>query len=216
MMLAVIAVRNLFAQDSQPAANRANSAVWQTDQTRYHTAGSFRQGGWSKETGTSGLRSTAVSEGLKRWMEVCGRYSKDKKYPVLYLLHGIGGNENKEWTSQGVAHVILDNLIADKKIEPMIVVFTNGNASAPKKPGQAEQTPAPAQGMGRGRMGEGWGENFTNDLLKDIIPFIESHYGVYIDAGHRALAGLSMGGMQTKRISLSNIDNFPYWYFQRR
>ena len=56
-------------------------------------------------------------------------YSKDKKYPVLYLLHGIGGNENREWTGQGVANVILDNLIADKKIEPMIVVFPNGNAT---------------------------------------------------------------------------------------
>ena len=50
-------------------------------------------------------------------------YSADKKYPVLYLLHGIGGNENREWTRQGVANVVLDNLIADKKIEPMIVVF---------------------------------------------------------------------------------------------
>jgi predicted alpha/beta superfamily hydrolase len=59
-------------------------------------------------------------------------------------------------------------------------------------------------------MGEGWGENFTNDLLKDIIPFIESHYSAYTDAGHRALAGLSMGGMQTKRISLSNIDTFSH------
>ena len=59
-------------------------------------------------------------------------------------------------------------------------------------------------------MGDGWGVNFTNDLIKDIIPYIESHYSVYTDSQHRALAGLSMGGMQTKSISLPNIDKFAY------
>ena len=61
-------------------------------------------------------------------------YSKDKKYPVLYLLHGIGGNEREEWAKGGVPHVILDNLIADKKIEPMIVVLPNGNATTNRAP----------------------------------------------------------------------------------
>ena len=78
--------------------------------------------------------ATAVAPGLKRWMEVYTPpgYSKDKKYPVLFLLHGIGGNEISEWnTGQGAAHIILDNLLADKKIEPMIVVFPNGNATVP-------------------------------------------------------------------------------------
>ena len=76
--------------------------------------------------------ATAVAAGLKRWMEVYTPpgYSKDKKYPVLFLLHGIGGNEISEWnTGQGAAHIILDNLIADKKIVPMIAVFPNGNAT---------------------------------------------------------------------------------------
>ena len=70
--------------------------------------------------------------GTKRWLDVYTPpgYSADKKYPVLFLLHGIGGNENHEWTRQGVANVIIDNLLADKKIEPMVVVFPNGNASA--------------------------------------------------------------------------------------
>src|SRR3954467_7000969 len=69
--------------------------------------------------------------GAKRWMQVYTPpgYSKDKKYPVLYLLHGIGGNEKEEWAKGGVANVIIDNLIADKKIEPMIVVLPNGNAT---------------------------------------------------------------------------------------
>src|SRR4051812_4064613 len=69
--------------------------------------------------------------GAKRWMQVYtpAGYSSEKKYPVLYLLHGIGGNEREEWAKGGVPHVILDNLIADKKIEPMIVVLPNGNAT---------------------------------------------------------------------------------------
>jgi enterochelin esterase-like enzyme len=147
------------------------------------------------------------SVGVKRWMEVYTPpgYSKDQKYPVLYLLHGAGGNENREWTRQGVANVILDNLIADKKIVPLLVVFPNGNATAPAK-GDA---PKDAGALG-GRFGPGWGENFTNDLLKDIIPYIESHYSTYTDADHRALAGLSMGGMQTRTISSANIDKFHY------
>ncbi len=132
-------------------------------------------------------------------------YSKDQKYPVLYLLHGAGGNENREWTRQGVANVILDNLIADMKVVPLIVVFPNGNATAPAKADAPKDAPAPG-----GRFGAGWGENFTNDLLKDIIPYVESHYSTYTDADHRALAGLSMGGMQTRTISSANIDKFHY------
>jgi len=151
--------------------------------------------------------ASAVSEGLTRWMEVYtpSGYSTDKKYPVLYLLHGIGGNETHEWTglgrNQGGAAIVLDNLIADKKIEPMIVVFPNGNATA---------TPGRGGGMGGGL--DGWTVGFPNDLIKDIIPYIESHYSVYTDAQHRALAGLSMGGMQTRLITatLGNFDKFPY------
>ena len=177
--------------------------------------------------------ASAVSPGLKRWMEVYTPpgYSKDKKYSVLYLLHGIGGNETHEWTglgrNQGGAAIILDNLNADKKIEPMIVVFPNGNATTTPpgsgRGGAGERGAAPGAGArgdanapgrgaaGRGRGGmEGWYENFTNDLLKDIIPYIESHYSVYTDAKHRALAGLSMGGMQTVSIAPANIDKFSY------
>ena len=91
--------------------------------------------------------ATAVAPGLKRWMEVYTPpgYSTDKKYPVLFLLHGIGGNEISEWnTGQGAAHIILDNLLADKKIVPMIVVFPNGNA-----------TTNTAGGGGGGRGGRG-------------------------------------------------------------
>jgi len=155
------------------------------------------------------------SVGAKRWMEVYTPpgYSRDQKYPVLYLLHGAGGNERKEWTRQGVANVILDNLIADKKIVPLIVIFPNGNATASAKGGEgAPKVVGGPKGGGKkgGFFGPGWGENFTNDLLKDIIPYIESHYSTYTDADHRALAGLSMGGMQTRTIGPANLDKFAY------
>jgi enterochelin esterase-like enzyme len=146
--------------------------------------------------------------GVKRWMQVYTPpgYSKDKQYPVLYLLHGIGGNEREEWAKGGVPHVILDNLIADKKIEPMIVVLPNGNATTNK--------PASDAGGSGGRRGfgdlTGWGKPFENDLIKDIIPFIESHYSVRAGRENRALAGLSMGGGQSLNIGLGNLDTFAW------
>ena len=106
--------------------------------------------------------------GVKRWMQVYTPpgYSKDKKYPVLYLLHGIGGNEREEWAKGGVPHVILDNLIAARKIEPMILVLPNGNATT-NRPGAAD----PGGSGGRHGFGDltGWGKPFENDLIKDII-----------------------------------------------
>ena len=146
--------------------------------------------------------------GAKRWMQVYTPpgYSKDRKYPVLYLLHGIGGNEREEWVKGGVPHVILDNLIADKKIPPMIVVLPNGNATT-NKPAPS----APGEGGRRG-FGDltGWGKPFENDLIKDIIPFIEANYSVKADRENRALAGLSMGGGQSLNIGLANLDIFAW------
>jgi enterochelin esterase-like enzyme len=146
--------------------------------------------------------------GAKRWMQVYTPpgYSKDKKYPVLYLLHGIGGNEREEWAKGGVPHAILDNLIADKKIEPMILVLPNGNATT-------NRPPADSGGSG-GRRGfgdlTGWGKPFENDLIKDIIPLIEANYSVKSDRESRALAGLSMGGGQSLNIGLANLDTFAW------
>lgn len=137
------------------------------------------------------------SVGVRRWMQVYTPpgYSTEQKYPVLYLLHGIGGNEREEWARQGVANIILDNLIADGKTEPMIMVLPNGNASVDPE----------ARG---GRAG--WGEPFEKDLLSDIIPFMESHYPVIPDRDHRALAGLSMGGGQSLNIGLSHLEKFAW------
>jgi uncharacterized protein len=131
-------------------------------------------------------------------------YSTDRKYPVLFPLHGIGGTD-REWVQSCHADNVIDNLIADGKIQPMIVVFPNGNASVT----------ADAAGMGGGRGGasggyDGWGAPFENDLIKDIIPYIESHYSVYPDREHRALAGLSMGGGQSLNIGLYHIETFAW------
>jgi enterochelin esterase-like enzyme len=130
-------------------------------------------------------------------------YSSNKQYPVLYLLHGIGGND-LEWIRTCRADNVIDNLLADGKIQPMIVVFPNGNAGVTIDGRDSD----PGQGMGGGF--GGWGKPFENDLIKDIIPYIESHYSVYADREHRALAGLSMGGGQSLNISMYNIDTFAY------
>jgi len=175
--------------------------------------------------------ASAVLPGLKRWMEVYtpAGYSKDKKYPILFLLHGIGGNESHEWTghgnNQGRAVEILDNLIADKKIEPMIVVFPNGNVTtnaAEAGGGRGGRGGARAGGGGGGGgrggfggggdaaqiSGDGWAKNFEADLLQDIIPFMEKNYSVYADREKRAIAGLSMGGGQSLDYGLTHLEVF--------
>jgi enterochelin esterase-like enzyme len=125
-------------------------------------------------------------------------YSKDTAYPVLYLLHGIGDNE-AGWVRSGPANVILDNLYADKKAVPMIVVMPNGRASA---------DPPPANPF-EGNPFETYAA-FEGDLLKDVIPFIESHYSVRTDREHRAIAGLSMGGGQSLNFGLGNLKTFAW------
>jgi len=143
--------------------------------------------------------------GARRQMRVYtpSGYSTDHKYPVLYLLHGIGGND-LEWIKACSADNVIDNLLADGKIEPMIVVFPNGNASVTVDGGAGGSGPGMGGGFG------GWGEPFENDLIKDIIPYIESHYSVYADREHRALAGLSMGGGQSLNIGMYHIETFAY------
>ena len=124
-------------------------------------------------------------------------YSSDTKYPVLYLLHGIGGDE-EEWRRGGQPHVILDNLIADKKATPMIIVMPNGRAQPNDRAEGNVMATAPAFA------------HFEQDLLKDLIPFIESKYSVTADRESRALAGLSMGGGQSLNFGLGHLDTFAW------
>jgi len=185
-------------------------------------------------------------------------YSKDTKYPVLYLLHGAGDSETG-WSRRGLAHVILDNLHADKKLVPMIVVMPNGSVQGPgagtvlagalvkragtdkdgkvtvdelvaatkelfkewdkEKKGMLDEKQL-AEGINRLLRAEGYrplglvrpgaSSAFENDLLKDIIPYVESHYSVQADPAHRAVAGLSMGGGQALSIGLKHLDRFAW------
>jgi enterochelin esterase-like enzyme len=133
-------------------------------------------------------------------------YSKDAKYPVLYLLHGSGDDETG-WTTKGSAAAILDNLYAAKKIVPMIVVMPNGFARRASAPTAS----APAAPSGRpGARGSGNNGAFEDDLLKDVVPYVESHYAVQADREHRAVVGLSMGGGQALSIGLGHLDEFAW------
>lgn len=126
-------------------------------------------------------------------------YSKTKKYPVLYLLHGIGGDE-KEWFNGGKPHIILDNLYADGKIEPMIVVMPNGRAMKDDRATGNIMAPDKVQAF----------STFEKDLLNDLIPFVEKKYAVLTDREYRAIAGLSMGGGQSLNFGLGNLDKFAW------
>ena len=139
------------------------------------------------------------SVGTTRKMQVYTppAYTTDKKYPVLYLLHGIGGDET-EWQRFAHPNFLLDNLLADGKAVPMIVVMPNGRAQKNDRATGDVFRSAPAFAA------------FEKDLLKDVIPYIESHYSVQADREHRALAGLSMGGGQSLNFGLGNLDTFAW------
>ncbi len=126
-------------------------------------------------------------------------YSKSKKLPVLYLLHGVGGDE-KEWLNGGKPQVILDNLYADGKIEPMIVVMPNGRAMKDDRAGDNMMAPDRVAAFA----------TFEKDLLNDLIPYIEKRYPVIRDREHRAIAGLSMGGGQSLNFGLGNLEKFAW------
>jgi enterochelin esterase-like enzyme len=126
-------------------------------------------------------------------------FSKNKKYPVLYLLHGIGGDPN-EWLYGGNPQVILDNLYADGKIVPMIVVMPNGRAMKDDRPVGNVFDSVKVRAFA----------TFEKDLLNDLIPYIEKTYPVLKDRESRAIAGLSMGGGQSLNFGLGNLDKFAW------
>ena len=136
--------------------------------------------------------------GLRRLMRVYTPpgYSTDRKYPVLYLQHGLG-NTSTEWTQRAKAPIIADNLLAEGKMQPMIIVFPSGNATATVED----------QKQGD-RTNESYGGAYQKDLLNEIIPFVESHYSVFTDREHRAIGGMSMGSGQALNIGLSHLDLF--------
>ncbi|MDR6968545.1 enterochelin esterase-like enzyme [Flavobacterium arsenatis] len=143
--------------------------------------------------------SSTVGTNRKALVYTPPGFKKSEKYPVLYLLHGIGGDE-KEWFKNGTPHIILDNLYAQGKLKPMIVVLPNGRAMKDDR-----------------ATGDIWEKDkveafttFEKDLLNDLIPFIEKKYPAKKDRENRAIAGLSMGGGQTLNFGLGNIDKFAW------
>jgi enterochelin esterase-like enzyme len=126
-------------------------------------------------------------------------YSAKNKYPVLYLLHGIGGDEN-EWLNVVAPNVVLDNLIAEGKAVAMIVVLPNGRALPDDRAVGDPFTKEKVEGFAK----------FERDLLDHLIPAVEAKYSTYTDRTHRALAGLSMGGGQTLNFGFGNLNKFAW------
>ena len=132
-------------------------------------------------------------------------YDKEptKRYPVLYLQHG-GGEDETGWPNQGKTNLIMDNLIAEGKARPFIIVMDNGSWRMPegtRPPRQGERPSGPWPPVG-------WADGFKKTLLEDIVPMIDANYRTLADQPHRAMAGLSMGGMQTRVITLARPDMF--------
>jgi enterochelin esterase-like enzyme len=152
--------------------------------------------------------------------------NRSKRYPVLYLQHG-GGEDQRVWTEMGHANLILDNLIAEGKAKPMIIVMETsavgsgggpGMGGARRGGGPAGGTnAAPARGGLGGPGGRGGfamnapgGGPYGQLMVNDLIPFIDSKFRTLADQPHRAMAGLSMGGMQTHMVTMAHLDKFSH------
>lgn len=141
--------------------------------------------------------SKSIEDVRRAFVYTPPNYSRSsERYPVLYLLHGAGGDESG-WTENGRTNVILDNLIADGKLKPLVVVMPYGYAFRPGSPR--------ADGPDAARRQR---ELFNRDLIEDLIPFVQANYRVHADREHRAIAGLSMGGGQALGVGLSRTDVF--------
>ncbi|MDD5936896.1 MAG: alpha/beta hydrolase-fold protein [Clostridiales bacterium] len=143
--------------------------------------------------------TTKLDRGVNILLPV--NYNEEKKYPVLYMLHGIFGTENTLlYETECYLPQIAENLRLDGKAEEMIIVFPNMYATC-----DPEQKPAFQQEAVKPY------DNFINDLVNDLIPYIEQNYSVYTDRDHRALLGFSMGGRETLFIGLNRPDLFGYF-----
>ncbi|MBU3836795.1 MAG: acetyl xylan esterase [Candidatus Phocaeicola faecigallinarum] len=125
---------------------------------------------------------------------------KNKRFPVLYLQHGMGEDETG-WSTQGYMYNILDNQIAEGKCKPMIVVMESGDIEVGFRP-------RPGKDVNKER--NAYGSSFATLMVEDLIPYIDKTFRTYTDREHRAMAGLSWGGKQTFDITLCNLDKFSY------
>lgn len=148
---------------------------------------------------TISYESTTVGTNRNALVYTPPGFKKQNKYPVLYLLHGIGGDEF-EWLKHGNPQVILDNLYAEGKVKPMIVVLPNGRAMMNDRAEGNIFDSVKVQAFA----------TFEQDLLNDLIPHIEKNYRVLKSQKKRAIAGLSMGGGQSLNFGLNNLDKFAW------
>lgn len=142
------------------------------------------------------FNSPSTGEQKRAFVYTPAEYSKNakKNYPVLYLQHGWGEDETA-WSNQGCAHLIMDNLIAEGKCKPFIIVMTYGITN----------------GARYGTIGSFSPKDFETVLVDELIPYVDSHFRTLANKQNRAMAGLSMGGMETKSITLARPDTFDYW-----
>lgn len=133
------------------------------------------------------------------------RYDRARRYPVLYLLHGSGGDE-KSWLTLGRVAQIMDNMIAEHKCQPMIVVMPNEIADRAATPGEDPYNNTPAKGMAI----ESMFGTVETAFLPEVVNYIDRHYSTLADKAHRAIAGLSLGGMHALYISANNPQSFDY------
>jgi enterochelin esterase-like enzyme len=211
--LALLATVGLFAQEKagQVSAERARAnfgrpVVLAADDVRVFPEAPV---GFDRPAANGLAGRTEVFEynstvtGLKRKAVVYlpPNYSSDRKYPVLYLLHGIGGNE-WEWSGYIHADAIVDNLIVAGKATPMILVMPNGRALADDRAPAPDKTFSPQNAEGFAK--------FERDLLDCLIPAIQAKYSVSTNREQRALAGLSMGGGQSLNFGLKHLDSFAW------
>lgn len=166
-----------YAEKNVPHGNVQQTLFWSESGQCMRTAWVYTPAGYGQIEKTGKLKG------------------KQKRYPVLYLQHGWGENETT-WFRQGHAGLIMDNLIAEGKIEPFIVVMTYGLTNDFK--------------FGQ-RRAENWCEPFEKLMIEDMIPYIDAHFLTLADRDHRAMAGLSMGGMETRLITLAHPETFGYW-----
>jgi len=168
--------------------------------------------------------SKSTSTSRRAFVYTPAEYAKNptKKYPVLYLQHGWGEDETA-WSNQGHANLIMDNMIAEGKIKPFIIVMTYGMtnegggpgarrpaapAAAPAAPGA---TPAAAPARPAGGMAGMLNNGFEKVLVDELVPYVDANFRTVADKAHRAMGGLSMGGMETHAITLARPEVFSYY-----
>jgi enterochelin esterase-like enzyme len=195
-----INVDGVAAMDPRnPSVSESNGNAWSMV---YLPGADFME---TKEVPHGAVASvTYYSKSLKRFRRMhiytpAGYETGSQKYPIFYLLHGAFDSDDS-WTSVGRAGFIIDNLIADNKAKPMVIVMPAGHTG----PFDLSRTPSGAPRV------PDFNDDFVKDFVNDIMPYVETHYRILRDRQHRAIAGLSMGGAHTLNIAIPHIDEFAY------